>query len=156
MKHLRVILMAAMLLCTMSGCSQDWKPAEIVERFDDFTEKLSKTQITWDHELIGKRTLIGENCYTGEYTAECEDAAGRDVVFGGISVHECRLKVSAAVETRQGEAVFRVRLGTKVQEYTAEKGEFMLELALDGGGNYIMVDYEDFTGCVQLISEYAQ
>ena len=35
-----------------------------------------------------------------------------------------------------------------------ENGYFETNLSLESGGNYIMVNYEDFTGIIELYSEY--
>ncbi len=156
MKRLFALLLCVVMVFALSGCSGNWKD-NAVDQWDNLTNFLSKSQITKDKDLIGSRTLEGDDYYIGSYSAECENADGRDVVFGGASVYEKQLKVTAKVETQSGSATFRIRLGADVEEHTAdEDGNLELELELGSGNIYVMIDYEDFTGSVELISEYVQ
>ena len=105
--------------------------------------------------MIGERTLSGDDYYTGSYAAQCENADGRDVVFGGASVYEKKLKVTAKVETTSGTATFRIRIGAEVEEHTAdEEGNLELDLELESGNIYIMIDYSDFSGTLEMTCEY--
>lgn len=38
---------------------------------------------------------------------------------------------------------------------TDENGNFETKLNMTSGGNYIMIDYKNFSGSVKLISEYS-
>ena len=99
--------------------------------------------------------MSDDDYYTGSYTAECSNADGRDVIFGGASVYAKKLKVTAKVETTSGKATFRIRLGSEVEEYTAdEQGNLELDLKLESGNIYIMIDYSEFTGSVSMACEY--
>lgn len=156
MKRLFSLLLCVVMVFALSGCNGNWKD-DAVDRWDNLTNFLSKSQITKDKDLIGSRTLDGDDYYIGSYSAECENADGRDVVFGGASVYEKQLKVAAKVETQSGSATIRIRLGADVEEHTAdEDGNLELELELESGNIYVMIDYEDFTGSAELISEYIQ
>ncbi len=156
MKRLLTILICVVMVLSLGACSGNWKD-NAVEQWDNFTNFLSKSQITKDKDLIGSRTLEDNDYYIGSYSAECENADGRDVVFGGASVYEKKLKVTAKVETQSGSATIRIRLGADVEEHTAdENGNLELELELGSGNIYIMIDYEDFIGSVDLVSEYGQ
>jgi len=156
MKRLLIILICVVMVFALSGCSGNWKD-NVVDSWDNLANTFSKSQITKNEDLLGSRTLDGDDYYIGSYTAECESADGRDVVFGGASVYEKKLKVTAKVETQSGLATFRIRIGADVEEHTAdENGNLELELELGSGNIYVMIDYEDFTGSVDLISEYIQ
>jgi len=156
MRYFITIILLLAIVLTLPACSGNWKD-NAVDQWDNLTNFLSKSQITKDKDLIGSRTLEGDDYYIGSYSAECENADGRDVVFGGASVYEKQLKVTAKVETQSGSATFRIRLGADVEEHTAdEDGNLELELELGSGNIYVMIDYEDFTGSVELISEYVQ
>lgn len=155
MKKILAVLLSLAMVCSFSACSSDWDAEEVVSSFDAFAESLGQTQITGDNNLIGERKYADDDHYTGEYTAECDNADGRDVIFGGASVKERKLKLTVKIAAETGNAVIRIRLGAEVEEYTAdENGNFEKELDFNGGGNYIMIDYENFKGKVNLLSEY--
>ena len=155
MKRLCVTMLCIVMVLTFAGCSGNWKD-NAVGSWDKLANTLSKSQITKDDDLIGERTLPDDDYYTGSYTAECENIDGRDVVFGGASVYEKKLKVTAKVETTSGKATFRIRLGSEVEEHTAdEEGNLELDLELESGNIYIMLDYSEFTGSVAMTCEYS-
>ena len=80
---------------------------------------------------------------------------GRDVVFGGASIHNRDLFLSGHIETESGNATVRIRMNSEVVELEPDAdGYFETTLKLDNGGNYIMVVYEDFSGTVEMNSEY--
>lgn len=157
---LTIICILWLLLCLSScvACSSftRFDPHDAVEHFDRFAEWLSQSQITNDKNLIGQRTRA-KDAYTGEYHAQCSSVSGREVIFGGASVKERTLKLSAMIKAASGKATLRIRLGASVKEYTADEHDrFEMELKLNGGGNYIMLCYEDFTGTIMLSSAYAE
>lgn len=155
MKKVFVSIVVVVLIFSLSACSGNWKD-NAVAGWDNLTNALSKSQITKDDDLIGKRTLTGEDYYTGSYTADCENADGRDVVFGGASVYGKKLKVTAKVKTTSGTATFRIRIGAEVEEHTAdEEGNLELDLELESGNIYVMIDYADFSGSVEMSCEYS-
>lgn len=156
MKKLFVCVLTVFLVFSLCACG-NWKD-NAVAGWDNLANSLSKSQITKDDDLIGERTLSDDDYYTGSYTAECENTDGRDVVFGGASVYEKKLKVTAKVETTSGKVTFRIRLGSEVEEHTAdEEGnlELELDLELESGNIYIMLDYSEFTGSVEMACKYS-
>lgn len=155
MKRLCITILCIVMVLTFVGCSGNWKD-NAVGSWDKLTNSLSKSQITKDDDLIGERCLFDDDYYTGSYKAECENTDGRDVVFGGASVYEKKLKVTAKVETTSGKATFRIRLGSEVEEHTAdEEGNLELDLEQKSGNIYIMVDYSEFIGSVAMTCEYS-
>ena len=64
-------------------------------------------------------------------------------------------KVKAYIKTESGSAVIRLRMNGKVLEYTPDTdGRFEREFNFGNGGNYIMIDFDRFTGTVQMTAEY--
>ena len=125
------------------------------EFLDGVVENIGDSQITDDDDLIGARPLVDDDSYAGEYTAECSQMTGRDVVFGGASIHDRALFLSGHIETESGKATVRIRMNSEVVELEPDAdGYFETTLKLDNGGNYIMVVYEDFSGTVEMNSEY--
>ena len=141
-------------LFSFTSCSrQEVKPEAILHRLDSAAAQIGRSQITDDRELIGERTCDDE--YTGDYRAECGGKTGRDVVFGGGSVEARTLHVSGIIRTKFGSAAVRIRQNEQVTEpQLREDGSFAVTLHCSGGGNYIMVDYDDFCGDIVLHAEY--
>lgn len=129
-------------------------PGGMLDRLEELVGKLGQTQITDDNELIGSREAGIDN-YVGSYGADCDNISGRDVIFGGASARERILYISGNVNIESGTATVRIRLNDEVLELTPdENGYFETELSLVSGGNYIMVQYEDFKGTMDLRSTY--
>lgn len=157
MKHLIIYFLLAGLLLSLAGCRLNYmEPEEMQDFLDGVVENIGDSQITDDEDLIGTRMLADSaDAYTGEYTAKCKSVTGRDVIFGGASIHNRELFLSGAVQAESGSAAIRIRLNMDVFELEPDDaGHFETTLKLDNGGNYIMVVYEDFSGSVDLTCEY--
>ena len=157
MKQLITYLLLTGLILGLAGCRLNYmEPEEMQDFLDGVVENIGDSQITDDEDLIGTRTLAdSDDSYAGEYTAECESVTGRDVVFGGASIRNRDLFLSGHIETESGKATVRIRMNDEVVELEPDAdGHFETALKLDNGGNYIMVIYEDFSGVVEMNSEY--
>lgn len=152
-----VILTVTGVMTGLSGCRFNYEePEKVMNKLDQIAENIGRSQITDGSKLIGERNTP-EDVYTGDYDAECTDETGRDVIFGGASIKERELRLSGSIYTESGKGKVRIRQNDDVQEYTAdENGKIELSLTLGSGGNYIMMDYENFTGRVELYSVYVQ
>ena len=156
MKHTIIFLLLTVLLLSLTGCRSDFMEPETMQEFlDGVVENIGDNQITDDDDLIGARLLVDDDSYVGEYTAECSHITDRDVVFGGASIHNRDLFLSGHIETESGNATVRIRTNSEVIELEPDAdGYFEITLKLNNGGNYIMVIYEDFSGVVEMNSEY--
>ena len=156
MKHTIIFLLLTSLLLSLNGCKLNYmEPEEMKEFLDGVVENIGDSQITDDDDLIGARLLVDDDSYVGEYTAECSHMTGRDVVFGGASIHNRALFLSSHIDAESGKATVRIRMNSEVIELEPDAdGYFETTLKLDNGGNYIMVVYEDFSGTVEMNSEY--
>lgn len=156
MKHTIIFLLLTVLLLSLTGCRSDFMEPETMQEFlDGVVENIGDSQITDDDDLIGERLLIDNDSYAGEYSAECNHMTGRDVVFGGASIHNRDLFLSGHIETDSGNATVRIRMNSEVIELEPDAdGYFETTLKLDNGGNYIMVIYEDFSGMLKMTCEY--
>ena len=156
MKHTIIFLLLTVLLLSLTGCRSDFMEPEAMKEFlDAVVENIGDSQITDDDDLIGERLLIDNDSYAGEYSAECNHMTGRDVVFGGASIHNRDLFLSGHIETESGNATVRIRMNSEVVELELDAdGYFETTLKLDNGGNYIMVIYEDFSGMLKMTCEY--
>ena len=156
MKRAIVFLLLTSLLLSLNGCKFNYmEPEEMKEFLDGVVENIGDSQVTDDDDLIGERLLIDNDSYAGEYAAECNHMTGRDVVFGGASIHNRDLFLSGHIETESGNATVRIRMNSEVVELEPDAdGHFETTLKLDNGGNYIMVIYDVFSGVVEMNSEY--
>ena len=156
MKHTIIFHLLTVLLLSLTGCRSDIMEPEAMKEFlDGVVENIGDSQVTDDDDLIGERLLIDNDSYAGEYSAECNHMTGRDVVFGGASIHNRDLFLSGHIETESGNATVRIRMNSEVVELELDAdGYFETTLKLDNGGNYIMVIYEDFSGMLKMTCEY--
>ncbi len=142
MKKILCASLTLFLLLLFSGCS-----------LEKAVTVLGKTQLTKSQNLAGER-ILGNNTYTGSYTSEANNRNGREVIFGGASTKEKALILSGTIETESGEAYIRIRQNeTVVFPTVKEDGTFRTELLFSSGGNYIMIEYHNFTGTVTLTSQ---
>ena len=142
MKRLLAIFIAAVIILGAVEVVRKPSAQQIVDDFDSIVHVISLTQITRDSKLIGKRENVGKDTYIGSYSSSCISENGRDVVFGGASVKERKIKLKVKILTESGAASLRVRTGSIFD--------------FDGGGNYAMIIYNNFTGTVEMTSEYAK
>lgn len=157
MKRLFLFFLMAGLLLGLSGCDlKNMEPEEMQDFLNGVVEDIGNSQITDEKDLIGTRTLADSaDSYAGTYTAECDSVTGRDVVFGGASIHNRDLFLSGTIQAEFGKATVRIRLNEEVYELEPDNtGHFETTLKLENGGNYIMVAYEDFSGKVEMNCEY--
>ena len=160
MKKLIAFLLVISFFCVLHFYTE-WRfendpPRGMLERLEDWFGDLGQTQITDDKDLIGSRE-VGVDDYVGSYMAECNGSSERDIVFGGASTHERVLRCYGSIQSKEGTAEIRIRLNDEVIILqTDEAGNFETELHLKSGGNYIMVDYSDFTGSVEMFCEYIE
>lgn len=156
MKHAIIFLLLTVLLLSLTGCRSDFmEPEAMKELLDGVVENIGDSQITDDDDLIGARLMVDDDSYVGEYTAESSHITGRDVVFGGASIHNRALFLSGHIDAESGKATVRIRMNSEVIELEPDAdGYFETTLKLDNGGNYIMVIYEDFSGMLKMTCEY--
>lgn len=159
MKHMLICLLLAEMLLCLTGCRlNDMEPEEMREFLDGVVEDIGDSQITDEEDLIGTRVLTDSaDSYAGDYTAERESVTGRDVIFGGASIHNRELFLSGTIQAEAGKATVRIRLNEEVLELEPDtNGYFETTQKLDNGGNYIMVVYKDFSGSVEMACEYVE
>lgn len=155
---MKKVIAGALLICVLTvlvGCT-DWNDnsdgIKIIEQVKAWTETLGKKHITKDSDLCGERVLDQEgDYYSGSYNAQAERMAVREVIFGGAGVENRTVICSGNIETKSGSVAIRVRMNEEVIYLSPDdNGYFEKELSFESGGNYIMVDYEDFTGSIEL------
>lgn len=151
MKRAVSVLLMLALTVSLTACTscENLRFKRVDRCFDDLRGAFKMSDVTSSAELIGKRENNGKDWFTGSYTAQCENETGRDTVFGGASARDKLIKVKAYIKTESGSAVIRLRMNGKVLEYTPDTdGRFEREFNFQNGGNYIMIDFDRFTGTV--------
>lgn len=157
MKRTVAVLLTLALMLSLTACmSRENLRFKRVDRcFDDLRGVFKMSDVTSSAELIGKRENNGRDWFTGSYTAQCENETGRDTVFGGASARDRRIKVKAHIKTETGSAVIRLRMNGRATKFLPDSdGNFEREFDFGSGGNYIMVDFNRFTGTVWMTAEY--
>lgn len=157
MKRAVSVLLTLALMLSLTACmsrgSMQLKRAD--RYFDDLRGAFKMSDITNSARLIGKRENNGRDWFTGSYTAQCENETGRDTVFGGASARDKLIKVKAYIKTESGSAVIRLRMNGRATKFLPDSdGNFEREFDFGSGGNYIMVDFNCFTGTVWMTAEY--
>lgn len=155
MRRIATAILAVCLILTISSCRFSYmKTEEIYETIENAVENIGMSQLTDDTELIGTRS-VENDFYTGSYKSDCEGVTGRDVVFGGASTEGRNLYLHGHIDEQSGEVKIRIRMNWEVTELAPDAdGYFETELNLESGGNYVMAVYENFSGSVEMISEY--
>lgn len=157
MKKLLAIFIAAVIILGAVEVVRKPSAQQIVDDFDSIVHVISLTQITRDSKLIGKRSFVDKDTYIGAYSSSCISENGRDVVFGGASVKDRKIKLKVKILKESGGASIRVRTNSYVEDYSVdEDGNFEQTFNFDSGGNYAMIIYNNFTGTVEMTSEYAK
>lgn len=157
MKYLITMSLLVCVLFCLTGCRLNYmEPEEVATYLDGIVGKIGDSQITEDDDLIGQRDL-SDDAYCGNYIADCNKQTGRDVIFGGASTHERVLLCYGSVQADAGTVELRIRLNDEVTILqTDEVGKFETELHLKSGGNYIIIDYSDFSGSIEMCCEYIE
>ncbi len=152
MKKILAVFAAVCIIIPLAACSMDG--GEVHRFLNNLAEALGQSQITDDKHLIGSR-FPDEDAYTGRYQADCDGDTGRDVVFGGGSIQLRKIHLYGTIKNDSGSAVIRIRQNEEVTELEPRAdGNFETDIACASGGNYIMVDYKNFRGHVELRAEY--
>lgn len=154
MKRCITIFISAFLaVCFCSGCVHKRTAQEVVDGFDQLVSQIGQMQITKSESLIGIRNCM--DAYTGDYNTSCGGITGREVIFGGASVKERTITLFGVVHTISGTVKIGVRQNWEIHVCTPEKdGTFSMMVTFSGGGNYVLIDYNDFEGEVYLQSVY--
>lgn len=156
MKKIVIILGCIFLLTLFTGCVSENQDEESdksqIEKISDFVHVIGKNQLTEDESLTGERSLVEkEDYFTGTYVMEAEQLTKREVLFGGATIEERNIKCNGVVQSISGKADIRIRMNEEVIYLEPdEDGNFIMDLSFESGGNYIMIDYENFTGSIEL------
>ncbi len=143
---LAVMLLACLLL---TGCGKD----QVMDVYGAAVAAFGNVGLDSALTLKGEREF-GEDKYTGTYTAEYEDFTGRECPFGGTFLErreQEHVTVSCTIERESGAASLCWNCGAAEPVVLAQgEGTFTETAYLAPGSNYFNLEFEGFTGSVEL------
>ena len=146
-----VLALAFVLLGSfmLSDCSKD----EILDHYNNIVQSAGAIELTGKSSLEGTKEK-GIDDYTGTYTADYEDFSDTEYLFGGTSVKREAgkdLAIDCALEVTEGTAkVFWISGADEAVTLFETTGTYSDTITLPGGGNYIGIECENFTGNIEL------
>lgn len=151
MKKVMLIGILFCMVMSLTACDlKDATPEAMHQTIDGIVGWFGSGQLSKNDELIGKRTAE-DDLFSGRYTAQVAGETGRDVVFGGSSILTRTIRLDAEIKAEAGGAEIRVRMNDDVMTLTPDDdGRITTALHFVSGGNYVMVDYQNFTGTVEM------
>lgn len=152
MRHIIAILVCFIaVMCTITF--RFITTENIVSGYANAVEILGKTQLTSKWNLLGER-FDKRDDFTGSYKCSADRITGRDVPYGGCRIHDTKLRVKGTIHSQSGAADVRIGLGSSVETIKPDKkGNFDRQFEFSGS-NYVMVQYKNFTGSVDIKTEY--
>ena len=133
----------------LAGCSKD----EILNHYNNIVQSAGSIELTGKASLQGEKEK-GIDDYTGSYTANYEDFSDTEYLFGGTSIKREAgkdLSIDCALEVTEGTAkVFWISGADEAVTLFETTGTYSDTITLPGGGNYIGIECENFTGNIEL------
>ena len=128
----------------LAGCSKD----EILNHYNNIVQSAGSIELTGKSSLQGEKEK-GIDDYTGTYTADYANFSGTEYLFGGTSIK--RLSIDCTLEVSEGTAkVFWISGSDEAVTLIETTGTYSDTITLPDGGNYIGIEYESFTGSIEL------
>ena len=146
-----VLALAFVLLGSfmLSDCSKD----EILDHYNNIVQSAGTIELTGKLSLEGTKEK-GIDDYTGTYTADYENFSDTEYVFGGTSIKReagKELSIDCTLEVTEGTAkVFWISGSDEAVTLIEATGTYSDTITLPGGGNYIGIECESFTGSIEL------
>lgn len=146
-----LLALAALLLAgsVLPGCSKD----QALDVYGAAVAAFGNVGLDSSLTLKGDREF-GEDKYTGTYTAEYEDYTGEECPFGGTFLEKREqefVTVECVIERESGQAGLTWNCGAAEPVALAQgEGEFTQTVYLAPGSNYFNLEFEGFTGSVDL------
>lgn len=133
----------------ISGCSKD----EILNHYNNIVQSAGVIELTGKLSLEGTKEK-GIDDYTGTYTADYENFSDSEYLFGGTSIKREAgkdLSIDCTLEVAEGTAkVFWISGSDEAVTLIEITGSYNDTITLPEGGNYIGIEGENFTGCIEL------
>ena len=133
----------------LSGCTKD----EVLNQYNNIVQSAGSIAFTGNSSLQGTKEK-GIDDYTGSYTANYKNFSDTEYLFGGTSIKReagKELSIDCTLEVMEGTAkVFWISGSDEAVTLIEITGSYNDTITLPEGGNYIGIEGENFTGCIEL------
>ena len=133
----------------LSGCTKD----EVLNQYNNIVQSAGSIALTGNSSLQGTKEK-GIDDYTGSYTANYKNFSDTEYLFGGSSIKReagKELSIDCTLEVMEGTAkVFWISGSDEAVTLIEITGSYNDTITLPEGGNYIGIEGENFTGCIEL------
>lgn len=133
----------------LSGCTKD----EVLNQYNNIVQSAGSIALTGNSSLQGTKEK-GIDDYTGSYTANYKNFSDTEYLFGGTSIKReagKELSIDCTLEVMEGTAkVFWISGSDEAVTLIEITGSYNDTITLPEGGNYIGIEGENFTGCIEL------
>ena len=133
----------------LSGCTKD----EVLNQYNNIVQSAGSIALTGNSSLQGTKEK-GIDDYTGSYTANYKNFSDTEYLFGGTSIKReagKELSIDCTLEVMEGTAkVFWISGSDEAVTLIEITGSYNETITLPEGGNYIGIEGENFTGCIEL------
>ena len=133
----------------LSGCTKD----EVLNQYNNIVQSAGSIALTGNSSLQGTKEK-GIDDYTGSYTANYKNFSDTEYLFGGTSIKReagKELSIDCTLEVMEGPAkVFWISGSDEAVTLIEITGSYNDTITLPEGGNYIGIEGENFTGCIEL------
>ncbi len=133
----------------LSGCTKD----EVLNQYNNIVQSAGSIALTGNSSLQGTKEK-GIDDYTGSYTANYKNFSDTEYLLGGTSIKReagKELSIDCTLEVMEGTAkVFWISGSDEAVTLIEITGTYNDTITLPEGGNYIGIEGENFTGCIEL------
>lgn len=133
----------------LSGCTKD----EVLNQYNNIVQSAGSIALTRNSSLQGTKEK-GIDDYTGSYTANYKNFSDTEYLLGGTSIKReagKELSIDCTLEVMEGTAkVFWISGSDEAVTLIKITGTYNDTITLPEGGNYIGIEGENFTGCIEL------
>ncbi len=133
----------------LSGCTKD----EVLNQYNNIVQSAGSIALTRNSSLQGTKEK-GIDDYTGSYTANYKNFSDTEYLLGGTSIKReagKELSIDCTLEVMEGTAkVFWISGSDEAVTLIEITGTYNDTITLPEGGNYIGIEGENFTGCIEL------
>ena len=133
----------------LSGCTKD----DVLNQSNNIVQSAGSIALTGNSSLQGTKEK-GIDDYTGSYTANYKNFSDTEYLFGGTSIKReagKELSIDCTLEVMEGTAkVFWISGSDEAVTLIEITGSYNDTITLPEGGNYIGIEGENFTGCIEL------
>ena len=133
----------------LSGCTKD----EVLNQYNNIVQSAGSIALTGNSSLQGTKEK-GIDDYNGSYTDNYKNFSDTEYLFGGTSIKReagKELSIDCTLEVMEGTAkVFWISGSDEAVTLIEITGSYNDTITLPEGGNYIGIEGENFTGCIEL------